>query len=64
MDRGSLCDADGEVHSGEEKYSSGPVELPRPGPSHGMVSSSQGIRYSLRSVQSSSYRLVCYKGKR
>ena len=35
-----------EVHSREEEYSGGPAESPQPGPSHRMVSSSQGVQHN------------------
>ena len=56
-----ICSLVCEVHSREEKYSSGPVESPRPCPPYRMVCSALGLPCSLQSVQSSSFRVVCYR---
>ena len=43
LDRTALGDLVCKMHSGEEEYSSGPVELSRPGPSLRVISSSLGV---------------------
>ena len=63
LDESSFRNSVSEVHSREEKHFSGPAQSPRPGPSHGVVCSSQGVRRNLWGFRSPSYRPVCYSGK-
>ena len=48
------------VYCREEECISGPVELPRPGPSHRVVPSSSGVGRDLRGLRLQSCRFVSY----
>ena len=52
-----------EIYPREKEYPGGSVELPRPGPSNGVVTSSLGIRRDLQGLQFPSYQCNCFQSK-
>ena len=52
-----------QVHSGEEEHSGGPARSSRPGSSHGVVPSFEGLQEDLWGVRASPSQSLCHPGQ-